>query len=270
MKHPFWANLSIALLLFCKANSIDSEKVIKTDLFLQLDPVKYLTGNFNPKTHLVQLKETENAKEHYLRLEVQKALNDMIEAYELEKPKGNRQTVFLVSTFRSFSDQKSIWESKYTGKKVMREPIKGKTPQEIIDLILEFSSAPGTSRHHWGTDFDINSLENQYFEGKGRGSDLYSWLQKNASRFGFCQPYNELGNRNMLGYHEEKWHWSFAPVAVPLQEAWIRMYKEKQISLSDKFLGGQILGDRVLDFVQSTNKSCVDIAKEFPLQPFSQ
>ena len=73
----------------------------------------------------------------------------------------------------------------------MRESVEGKTPEQIINLILEYSSAPGTSRHHWGTDMDINALQNDYFSNKGNGAFLYEWLQKNAAKFGFCQPYNK-------------------------------------------------------------------------------
>ena len=52
--------------------------------------------------------------------------------------------------------------------------------------ILLYSSMPTTSRHHWGTDMDINSLENSYFA-SGQGLKEYTWLKKNAAKFGFCQ-----------------------------------------------------------------------------------
>ncbi len=47
---------------------------------------------------------------------------------------------------------------------------------------------PQASRHHWGTDVDINSVEPEYFE-SGQGLKEYTWLQENAWKFGFCQPY---------------------------------------------------------------------------------
>lgn len=105
----------------------------------------------------------------------------MINDFEDSKPSSYKQHIFLVSSFRNFSHQKGIWESKFTGKKAMRVPIKGKSSEEIIGLILEFSSAPGTSRHHWGTDFDLNALDNAYFESNGKGKFLYDWLKENAS-----------------------------------------------------------------------------------------
>jgi D-alanyl-D-alanine carboxypeptidase len=54
--------------------------------------------------------------------------------------------------------------------------------------IMNYSAMPQASRHHWGTDVDINSVEPEYFE-SGQGLKEYTWLQENAWKFGFCQPY---------------------------------------------------------------------------------
>ncbi|MFM9004881.1 MAG: D-alanyl-D-alanine carboxypeptidase family protein [Flavobacteriales bacterium] len=40
---------------------------------------------------------------------------------------------------------------------------------------MKFSSMPGTSRHHWGTDIDLNSVEPSYFL-SGKGLLIYQWL----------------------------------------------------------------------------------------------
>lgn len=85
-------------------------------------------------------------------------------------------------------------------------------PVERALEILRFSAMPGTSRHHWGTDIDINSLNNNYFN-SGRGKQEYTWLQENAHEYGFCRPYTRKGSTRDAGYEEEKWHWSFMPVA---------------------------------------------------------
>jgi zinc D-Ala-D-Ala carboxypeptidase len=71
---------------------------------------------------------------------------------------------------------------------------------------------PGTSRHHWGTDVDFNSLNNRYFE-SGEGLKIYNWLVKHAAEYGFCQPYTKAGQGRNGGYEEEKWHWSYLPVS---------------------------------------------------------
>lgn len=123
-----------------------------------------------------------------------------------------------VSAFRSFERQKEIWEAKWTGK-VLCE---GRNlAVEEMDLqkralhILRYSAMPGTSRHHWGSDLDLNSVEPEYFE-SGEGLAIFQWLSGNARKFGFARPYTPKGAARPEGYEEEKWHWSFLPLAIPL------------------------------------------------------
>ena len=87
--------------------------------------------------------------------------------------------------------------------------------------ILEASSAPGISRHHWGTDFDIFSVEPSEWETSGPSkhfADEYSWLLSNASMYGFIQSFTPLSSFRRLGYMEERWHWSYWPVAQAMLE----------------------------------------------------
>jgi LAS superfamily LD-carboxypeptidase LdcB len=70
---------------------------------------------------------------------------------------------------------------------------------------------PSSSRHHWGTDIDLNSLNNSYFN-SGKGLSEYEWLITHANHFGFYQVYTEK-NKNRTGYNLEKWHWSYLPLA---------------------------------------------------------
>ncbi|MFO8053622.1 MAG: D-alanyl-D-alanine carboxypeptidase family protein [Bacteroidales bacterium] len=118
----------------------------------------------------------------------------------------------IISAFRSFNHQKWLWENKFTGK----QNSGGKNmasaypdPRERTKNILNYSAMPGTSRHHWGTDVDINSLNPEYFQ-NGKGKQEYNWLKENAAGYGFYQPYT--ANREG-GYSEEHWHWSYMPLA---------------------------------------------------------
>ena len=131
----------------------------------------------------------------------------------------------IVSGFRNFDSQRLIWETKWKGEKKVNEKLNASNitdPLERASLILLSSAMPGTSRHHWGTDIDINSVEIDYWKTQ-KGIKVYKWLQKNALKFGFCQPYNNLDSERKIGYQDELWHWSF----VPLSLVYMRQYKQK-------------------------------------------
>ena len=91
----------------------------------------------------------------------------------------------ILSAARSFYHQKSIWEAKWNGKRKVGgiRNIKRsiKDPVRRAQKILEYSSMPGSSRHHWGTDIDLNAFNNRDFEA-GAGKRVYQWLVKNAPR----------------------------------------------------------------------------------------
>jgi hypothetical protein len=107
------------------------------------------------------------------------------------------------------------------------------TANERQREILQASSAPGISRHHWGTDFDLFSVEPQaWTPGSGATpnfSPAYDWLAGrpatgttpagpgNAARYGFLQSFTASSAAGM-GYMEERWHWSYYPVAQALLE----------------------------------------------------
>lgn len=110
----------------------------------------------------------------------------------------------IISGARNFEHQKAIWEKKWSN-------LEGLDPVSRAEKILEFSSMPATSRHHWGTDIDLNSLENRYFE-EGNGKEQYHWLVKHANKYGFYQVYTSKQS-GRTGYAEEKWHWSYLPIA---------------------------------------------------------
>ncbi|EPG73360.1 serine-type D-Ala-D-Ala carboxypeptidase [Leptospira fainei serovar Hurstbridge str. BUT 6] len=230
----------------------------ESDPYLGQLPISYLIGQFPSEKILASYKNPGDSRAFLLRKETLSAYLRLVDAYKKDHPE-ERQIPFIVSAQRSFNDQKGIWEDKFTGKRKMRETVQGKSPTQIVTLILEFSSAPGTSRHHWGTDIDINALENSYFEKGGRGEKLYQWMIKNASKYGFCQPYSPKSERGNKGYNEEKWHWSYAKLANQFQKDWEEAYKKGTLNLSGKFLGSNVLGELPLEYVHAINPSCRSI-----------
>lgn len=134
-------------------------------------------------------------------------------------------TLTILSATRDFNHQKRIWEDKWFGRQALHGNILAtdiEDPRQRALEILRFSAMPGTSRHHWGTDIDLNNLVNSYFE-SGEGKRVYEWLLENAAKHGFCQPYTRHGDERTGGYEEEKWHWSY----LPLANSFYRTFKNK-------------------------------------------
>lgn len=183
--------------------------------FVDSLPVTFLTGKFNPAKHpdFVRLQGSYaggNANGAWLQAACLEAFLEMRKAATEE---GIRLTI--LSATRNFDRQKAIWEGKWTGQRLVDGKDLSKTvsdPAARAATILRWSSMPGTSRHHWGTDVDLNAFSNSYFS-SGKGLKEYEWLKQHAASFGFCQPYTEKGPARKEGYEEEKWHWSFTPLS---------------------------------------------------------
>jgi len=188
----------------------------------------------------------------YGRREAIEALERMAEAAASD---GIR--IRVVSAYRSFADQKRIWEDKWTGRtRVEGRNLSADTPdpQARARTILRYSAMPGVSRHHWGTDFDLNSVEDEYFR-NGEGLLLYRWLTANAGRFGFCQVYSAKGERRPAGYEEEKWHWSYMPLASVMLEDFLAQTGAAEIS---GFQGAETAGplNVLADYAAGVNPDC--------------
>lgn len=166
--------------------------------------------------------------------------------------------LIIVSAFRDFDHQKRIWENKWNGQQVLSGNIYATditNPVERAREILRFSAMPGTSRHHWGTDIDLNSLNNSYFA-SGRGKREYDWLVENASKFGFCQPYTQKGAGRERGYEEEKWHWSYKPVSSGYLNSYKKVITYDEIKGFDGWESARLLN--VLEhYVLAVNEDCM-------------
>ncbi|HOY79106.1 MAG TPA: M15 family metallopeptidase [Hyphomonadaceae bacterium] len=175
--------------------------------------LKYLIGDVDPSKDPMFAK----IPDKYLGGSRVWGHKDAVDAFVrmAEDAASNGYVLKAVSAFRSFSDQKEIWENKWTGKTLVggkKLNVSTPDPKARAAKILEFSSMPATSRHHWGTDFDINNLNNSYFNTRD-GKRIYDWLTQHAPQYGFCQVYSAKGADRPTGYEEEKWHWSYMPVA---------------------------------------------------------
>jgi D-alanyl-D-alanine carboxypeptidase len=182
-----------------------------------------LLGQINPDSHssfsLVPQKYASKSG-IYLRTEVFLSFKDLHDAAIDEGLE-----IKILSGTRSFSYQQSIWERKWEKPRYMGWDALDKA----LD-ILTYSSMPGTSRHHWGTDIDLNAFENEYFE-SGEGLEVYEFLNRCASTFGFQQVYTskETTQSPRSGYEEEKWHWSYMPSSIPILNAYNELISTEDI-----------------------------------------
>lgn len=184
------------------------------------------------------------------------ALEAFVKMAEAAEKDGIR--LRIVSATRTFERQKQIWEDKWLG----RRKVEGRNLHEenipAVDrarLIMRYSAMPGTSRHHWGTDVDINALEDSYFL-SGQGSKEYVWLTANAARFGFCQVYSGRDTGRITGYEEEKWHWSYMPLSSKILTYYNRIIRYEDLK---GFVGSEVASDvKALEhYVNGLNPDCL-------------
>lgn len=216
---------------------------------------EFLLGKVNPANdaHFTEVDpQYASRKGLYLRKE---AYDAFVKMHDAAIKDGIQLSI--LSAFRSFNEQKEIWEGKWTGKVLYYGKNIAKSypdPVERSKYVLKYSSMPGTSRHHWGTDMDLNSLELSYYK-TDAGKKVYKWLTDNAPKFGFCQTYTPKDTARTTGYEEEKWHWSY----LPLSQVYLQQYKDK-ITYSDLvgFAGCETAKkiDIIKTYVLSVNKKC--------------
>ena len=208
----------------CNSDSI-TQKVQPIDISI---PKNILLGKFSPKndTNFIVIpdhmstykglyceKQTFNA---YLAMR-DSALKDGI-------------TLTIISATRTFNRQRQIWERKWNSQQsTVNSQQSVDTTLDIskVRSIMRYSSMPGTSRHHWGTELDFITTEIAYWN-QGEGLRIYNWLCTNAPKFGFFQPYTADPSRT--GYAEERWHWSYAPLSKPYLEAYTQQITAEDIT----------------------------------------
>lgn len=247
--------LALVLLPVCGPASAP-EDTANLEFYAPTAPVKYLLGDFAPESHpnfvrLDQLNIPTGGRTIYLRKEAAAALKRMYVDFQ----KAHPDTEFwITSGTRNFRAQRGIWEAKWNGARKVNGQQLNKTipdPEKRALKILEYSSMPGTSRHHWGTDFDVNKLTNSYYK-TGQGAVLYQWMVKNSRRYGFCQPYTA---GRTAGYFEERWHWTYLPLSRRYLADWKRMVAERYPA-GQGFAGSAGAAELATTYVESINPDC--------------
>ena len=214
------ALLVLSFVFGLSAASLLSADVMKPLSEPLIEIENYLMGRFNPAKHPAFVKVPSlyaNRSGYYLRIEAFEAFKKMYEAARKDGVK-----LIIRSATRNFDYQKRIWERKWRAQK------KSRSPKNKALKILQLSSMPSTSRHHWGTEVDLNSFSNSWFE-HDQGLKLFRWMNNNAAKYGFYRPYTKKDNTRPNGYNEEKWHWSYTPLSIPMTRDAKRVLNDSKI-----------------------------------------
>mgnify|MGYP003135934057 CR=1 FL=1 len=172
---------------------------------------------------------------HLTTVDGHKLHPDAAEAYlAMQKAAAAEGIEFAIASgFRSLDRQLSIWNRKWRGKLPLRSKegelldASNLSDVEKMHAILHWSSLPGSSRHHWGSDFDIYDprpfqdselklqlVPGEYINQSGPCHELWQWLTRHAHESGFFFPYA----RYQGGVAQEPWHLSFRAVSQPCQK----------------------------------------------------
>lgn len=190
--------------------------------------LEQLTGRSDPELHGEGINLLKEAHDAFLEMK-RAAYQDGID-------------IKVVSSYRSYERQRAIFEGKY-----MAFTEEGLEPLDAIDRIVEYSTIPGTSRHHWGTDADLidaskpssgDVLVPEKFEEGGPFWDFKKWMDAHSEDYGFYLVYTD--NPRRRGFNYEPWHYSYAPLSVPMLAAFRKM-NILRILERDDFLGSEHL-----------------------------
>lgn len=180
----------------------------------------------------------------------------------------------ILSGFRSFEQQLSIWNRKASGQLTVLDSearpldINALDDRELVFAILRWSALPGASRHHWGTDVDVYDLtaKPEGYEVElipaevnpgGMFGPLHEWLDTQMASngaHGFFRPYDL--DRN--GVAPERWHLSYAPIAAECMRRLTRDLLRETVEQAEMLLKAVVLEhlDEIYErFVINTNPS---------------
>ncbi len=166
---------------------------------------------------------------HQYHIEISQDWSDLVSR---AKEKGIE--LKAISSFRSFSAQRNIWNLKAKGMRPLLDDKEQPISYDQFDLnneddqykliltILRWSALPGLSRHHWGTELDIvdaNALKDNpdykvqlipsEYSKDGIFEKLGEFLEYNLEQTEFNRPYAvDLG-----GVAPEPWHLSHRKIS---------------------------------------------------------
>lgn len=147
--------------------------------------------NYIPADYEVQLTELSNGKKVDSRIypELQKMFDDA---------RAQGYSLFVREGYRTQEEQQQLMDEK-----IEAYENEGKSKSEAKKLAEQWVAISGTSEHQLGIAVDINADTS-----KSSRDDVYSWLEKNAHRYGFIKRYPS-NKTDITGVINEPWHYRY-------------------------------------------------------------
>ena len=206
------------------------------------------------KNHFTHDQLTGQIEKYMIKNQNYQLLPEVSKSFELMKTAALKDSIKIkiVSGFRSFNQQRKIWNRKFRKNNSM-----GLTANDNITKIIEYSTIPGTSRHHWGTDIDIiddnfepkgDVLLPEKFYNNGPYEKLKNWMDDNSEKFGFFLVYTN--NLNRTGFKHEPWHYSYSPISKNILRNLLELNFRK-LFIKKKVLGSKNMTPEFIDYYKN-------------------
>ena len=245
-------SLSLLFILLLSVNNSAQTSIIENNITLENEESIFaketLIGKSNPTLT--------SGKEYKLLPEVAIALEKM-----KEDAKKAGFDICVISSYRGYNYQNTIWERKFKANKAA-----GLSDIKNIEKIIEYSTIPGTSRHHWGTDIDIidmkkgiplNPLSEKHFNEGGQMRKFKLWLDENAHKYGFYLVYTNVPKRK--GFKYEPWHFTYKPISDKMMTDYKKL-DLKKILQENKLMGSDSFTNEFIE--KYRNENILDINPE--------
>ncbi len=221
----------LLLLLLWAAVGIAAEEtdVLSDSLPMLVNKENPVAEDFLP-ANLVSLKDMVSEMEdpalirikYENTLAVREAAGALIRMLEDASEEGLRKWQ-ISAAYRSYADQERVLNAKISS---YLKKNTGWSRSRARSAALKTVAVPGQSEHHLGLAFDINVRGASSFS----STRQYTWLRKNAWRYGFIQRYPK-GKEKITGYQAEAWHFRYVGEAhaqiIFEQELTLEEYLEK-------------------------------------------
>lgn len=165
---------------------------ISKDTLMLVNKHYKIPGNYQPE-NLVPVDDEKYGYWNMIRADVYEEFKKM----SADAQKDN-VTLFIASPYRSYNDQKILYNSYVASDGVKKADT--------------YSARPGYSEHHTGLAMDLIpefGLELDTFE----NSDGFKWMQENGYKYGFILRYPK-DKEYITGYMYEPWHYRYVGVDV--------------------------------------------------------